>query len=119
MSFDWKSNLTLAEYLLDAPLEEQVRWRASIGRSYYGCCHRAKERTPHRNDTSSESHRVVIRYLKHHQSNRRLREIGKLLETLRDERNLADYEKDHEVNRDTARNMLKTAEEIMDFFSRN
>lgn len=94
--FDWEEYLQLAEDLHeqeeDTPQEAEDR--SAISRAYYAAFHDALQHAPHSIQSArSKKHRKLIdHYEAGHTSEER--EVGRLLGTLRDNRNAADYDAD-------------------------
>jgi len=111
MSFDWEDYIRLANKLFNEPnknsLEEAYN-RSVISRAYYGvfCLARIKAGLEF-DKNRAKIHQKVINYYK--SSNKlKEKEVGQILDELRKDRNIADYEGIKYIDKERAeRSILK------------
>jgi uncharacterized protein (UPF0332 family) len=104
MSYDWQQYIQMADELNQSPItltvDTETCHRTAISRAYYGCFIQARNLLRDFDGyilpRGAEIHAFVIRELKTDGDGRRYR-IGRNLSTLREYRNLVDYE-DNAVN---------------------
>jgi len=96
MSFDWKDYHSLANELYGGQgnSSDEAANRSAISRAYYAAFHEALQHAPARisKSKSGSKHQQLIRHYK--AGDKRERQVGRFLETLRDNRNAADYDSD-------------------------
>ena len=121
MTFCWKDYIDLSKELIklaqNNPMEKAFL-RTSISRAYYGvfCLARNYLRDIKNIQIRPQNtHEFVINKFKFSPD---LKEsyIGNFLASLRDERNLADYEDSYQVNANKANLMLVSANQALNFF---
>jgi uncharacterized protein (UPF0332 family) len=110
MSFNWLSYIKLAEELLKKSDESYLR--SAISRAYYGVFCIARGRKSNRRYSGADAHwQVINEYMGSRDKNER--KMGWLLGILRKQRNIADYDSEASIDRDTAQNMVDTAKVIL------
>jgi len=94
--FDWDDYLQLAEELHDQDdsTPQEAEERSAISRAYYAAFHDALQRAPRSiQEARSRKHQKLIEHYKSGYTPKE-QEVGRLLDTLRDNRNAADYDVD-------------------------
>ncbi|MBI5208125.1 MAG: HEPN domain-containing protein [Candidatus Firestonebacteria bacterium] len=116
MSFNWQEYITLANNLIKNPCSgnEESYYRSAISRAYYGVFGIAKMfviksgvSLPPQN-----THQFLINNYKNSSDSVR-KKIGKNLDSLRRDRNKADYEDNISLNFKYAETSYKNAEQIL------
>lgn len=94
--FNWDDYLQLAEELHEQEDSnpQEAEERSAISRAYYAAFHDALQYAPARiQETRSKKHQKLIDYYEGRRTQEE-QEVGRLLESLRDNRNAADYDTD-------------------------
>lgn len=72
--------------------DQEVAWRASASRAYYGAFHAAREAAPESiRNTRKDAHEKLISWLTGHKKNEWRTVVGVILQQIRDYRKKADY----------------------------
>lgn len=117
MGFNWLEYLNLSKELVKTRSEESAM-RSAISRAYYGVFGTLKPycvqtfSLPHRETTDPKIHQRIIERLKA-SSNRLEYSIGNTLSTMRDDRNIADYDSSVAVTSQKAQKSIVNAEMIL------
>ena len=110
MSFDWKTNIYLAEDLLNQT--EESYFRSAVSRAYYGAFCIARNVIGFKDSTGANIHWEVINEYRS-SSDKNERNIGRILDKLRRARNNADYNEDKPVTKDIAERSVISAKYIL------
>lgn len=116
MSFDWKKFIEFAEELHQQKSEEA--FRTAISRAYYSVFCTLRNLKGFEKYTKSDVHSKVIGTLRTSQDKDE-QWIGKTLDSLRKERNLADYNGEKLVDEETSQRCILKAEEIFKYLGKS
>ncbi|PSR26503.1 MAG: hypothetical protein C7B46_19925 [Sulfobacillus benefaciens] len=107
--FDWYDYWGLANQLVSEQ-ENEAALRAAVSRAYYAAYHTARIYAQRQQDPPSDDHTQVVLWLKRTHG---CGKIGKLLASLKRNRQDADYEAHLQVNIEAARAAIALAERIV------
>jgi len=111
MSFDWVKFIKLAENLHLQNTEEC--FRTAISRAYFGIFCLIRNYKGYKEYTKPDIHSKVIRSLKT-SGDPNEQEIGKLIDDLRRQRNLADYNENIKINKRISERCILKANKILE-----
>jgi uncharacterized protein (UPF0332 family) len=110
MSFDWVEYVKLAENF-QKKLDESYL-RSSISRAYYGIFCIVRNIKGYKDYTKADIHGKVINEYKN-SDNLTEKNIGRILDELRRNRNDADYNEDKSIGKDLTERVVLKAKEIL------
>lgn len=110
MSFNWKEYVRLAEFLHKQGSEECLR--SAISRAYYGVFGIVRNLKGLK-ETRADIHSMVINSFKNsYKKDEKF--VGKLLDDLRRQRNIADYDEEKVISFEDSKRCILKAKEILD-----
>ena len=111
MSFNWIDFIKLAKRLVENQ-DDEASLRSGISRAYYGVFCIARNKAGLKNYKKADVHREVIKCYRNSGSCDEA-EAGVILDQMRKERNIADYDEDKEIKSELAKRVLLKAEKIL------